>query len=83
VKFYSSLEPDESCGIATVGIEGMDMMKLSEHLLDKWGIIATPVKHPDGLVDGIRAVVNVSLSAKEIDYFADVMEGIIRKGTLD
>jgi len=83
VKFYSSLEPDESCGIATVGIEGMDMMKLSEHLLDKWGIIATPMKHPDGLVDGIRAAVNVSLSAKEIDYFADVMEGIIRKGSLD
>ena len=35
VKFYSSLEPDESCGIATVGIEGMDMMKLSEHLLNE------------------------------------------------
>jgi hypothetical protein len=40
------------------------------------------MKHPDGLSDGIRVVVNVSLSAKEIDYFADVMEGIIKKGTL-
>jgi hypothetical protein len=38
------------------------------------------MKHPDGLIDGIRAVVNVSLSAKEIDYFADVMEDIINKG---
>jgi len=83
VRFYSSLEPDESCGIATVGIEGMDMAKLSEHLFDKWGIIATPVKHPDGLVDGMRAVVNVSLSAKEIDYFADVMEDIIKKGSFE
>jgi isopenicillin-N epimerase len=80
VRFYSSLDPSESCGIATFGIEGMDMTKLSEHLLDKWGIVATPVKHPDGLLDGIRVVVNVSLSAKEIDYFADVMEGIIKKG---
>jgi hypothetical protein len=59
----------------------MDMAKLSEHLLDKWGIIVTPVKHPDGLMDGIRVVVNISLSAKEIDYFADVMEGIIKKGS--
>ena len=58
------------------------MMKLMEHLLDKWGIIVTPVKHPDGLVDGIRIVVNISLSTKEIDYFADVMEEIIKKGEI-
>jgi hypothetical protein len=32
------------------------------------------------LIDGIRIVVNVSLSAKEIDYFADVMENILKKG---
>jgi isopenicillin-N epimerase len=81
VKFYSSLEPAESCGVASFGIEGMDMAKLTEHLLDKWGIIVTPVKHPDGLIDGIRAVVNISLSAKEVDYFADVIEGIIKKGS--
>ena len=80
VRFYSSLDPAESCGVATFGIEGMDMAKLTDHLLDKWGIIVSPMKHPDGLIDGIRAVVNISLSAKEIDYFADVMEGIIKKG---
>ena len=82
VRFYSSLEPTESCGVATFGIEGMDMGKLADHLLDKWGIIVSPIKHPDGLIDGIRIVVNVSLSAREIDYFADVMEGIIKKGSL-
>jgi isopenicillin-N epimerase len=82
VRFYSSLEAAESCGIATFGIEGMDTAKLTEHLLDKWGIVVTPMKHPDGLIDGIRVAVNVSLSAKEIDYFADVMEGIIKKGAL-
>jgi len=27
--------------------------------------------------------VNVSLSAREIDYFADVMENIIKKGALE
>jgi isopenicillin-N epimerase len=81
VRFYSSLDPAESCGIATVGIEGMDMAKLAEHLLDKWGIIVSPIKHPDGLVDGIRIVTNVSLSVKEVDSFADIMEGIIKKGS--
>jgi len=82
VRFYSSLDPKESCGVTTFGIEGLDMPKLAEHLLDKWGIIVSPMKHPEGLLDGIRIVVNVSLSAKEIDYFADVMENIIRKGAL-
>lgn len=82
VRFYSSLEPTESCGIATFGIEGMDMAKLTEHLLDKWGIVVSLIRHPEGLIDGIRIVVNVSLSAKEIDYFADVMENIIKKGAL-
>jgi isopenicillin-N epimerase len=80
VRFYSSLDPAESCGVATFGVEGMDMAKLTDHLLDKWGIIVSPMKHPDGLIDGIRAVVNVSLSAKEIDYFASVMEDLIQKG---
>ncbi len=82
VRFYSSLDPAESCGVTTFGIEGMDMAKLTEHLLDKWGIIVSPIKHPDGLIDGIRIVVNVSLSAREIDYFAEVMENIIKKGAL-
>jgi selenocysteine lyase/cysteine desulfurase len=82
VKFYSSLDPKESCGIATIGIEGMDMAKLTAHLLDKWRIIVSTMKHPEGIVDGIRIVTNVSLSAGEIDYFADVMEDIIKKGAL-
>jgi selenocysteine lyase/cysteine desulfurase len=82
VRFYSSLDPAESCGVATFGVEGMDMAKLTEHLLDKWGIIVSPMKHADGLIDGIRIVVNISLSAKEVDYFADVMENIIKKGAL-
>jgi len=82
VRFYSSLDPAESCGVATFGIEGLDMAKLTDHLLDKYGIIVSPIKHPDGLIDGIRIVVNVSLSAREIDTFADVMENIIKKGAL-
>jgi len=53
---------------------------LTEHLVDQWGIIVSPIKHPDGLIDGIRIVVNVSLSAREIDTFADVMEGILKNG---
>jgi selenocysteine lyase/cysteine desulfurase len=80
VRFYTSLDPTESCAIATIGIEGMDTDKLTAHLLDKWGIIVSAIKHPEGIIDGIRIVVNVSLTVREIDTFADIMEDIVRKG---
>jgi selenocysteine lyase/cysteine desulfurase len=82
VQFYSSLEPAESCGVATFGVAGIDSAKLADHLLDKWGIVVSVMRHPDRLIDGIRIVVNVSLSVREIDYFADVMEDIIKRGAL-
>ena len=76
VRFYSSLDPSESCAIATVGIEGLDMTKLADHLIDKHGIVVSSIKHPD--FEGIRVVPNVSLSLQEIDYFGDVLEDIAR-----
>jgi selenocysteine lyase/cysteine desulfurase len=82
VKFYTSLNPAESCGLATFRIEGLDMGKLTQHLLDKYGIVVSHITHPDNLIDGIRVVVNVSLSVKEIDFFADVVEDIIKKGKI-
>jgi len=82
VKFYTSLDPAESCGLATFGIEGIDMGKLTEYLLDKHGIVVSHITHPDKLVDGIRVVVNVSLSVKEIDYFAEVVEDVVKKGKI-
>jgi len=82
VRFYTSLDPAESCAIATFGVEGLDMDKLTAHLLDKYGIIVSPIKHPDGLIDGIRIVTNVTLSVKEVDFFAEVMEKIVKAGAL-
>lgn len=82
VKFYTSLDPAESCGLATFGIEGIDMGKLTEYLLNQHGIVVSHITHPDGLVDGIRVVVNVSLSVKEIDYFAEVVEDVVKKGKI-
>ncbi|MGB4703504.1 MAG: aminotransferase class V-fold PLP-dependent enzyme [Candidatus Saccharicenans sp.] len=82
VKFYTSLNPGEYCGLVTFGIQGIDMGKLSEYLLEKHRIVTSHITHPDKLVDGIRIVVNVSLSVQEIDYFADVVEEVIKKGKI-
>jgi selenocysteine lyase/cysteine desulfurase len=80
VRFYSSLEPAESCAIATFGVKGLDLSKLPDYLYDRHGIVVSHIKHPD--FEGIRVVPNISLSVKEIDYFADTMEQIIRQGSL-
>ena len=56
------------------------MTKLAEHLIDKHGIVVSAMKHPD--FEGIRVVPNVSLSVREIDYFGEVMEDIVRTGAL-
>jgi selenocysteine lyase/cysteine desulfurase len=80
VRFFTSLDPAESCAIATFGIEGMDHAKLGTRLLDDHGIVVSPMRHAKW--EGIRIVPNISMTLQEIDYFADVVEGIIRKGSL-
>lgn len=58
------------------------MRKLKKYPLDKAGVAASHITHLDGQADGIRIVVNVSLSVKEIGYFADVVEDVIEKNKI-
>jgi selenocysteine lyase/cysteine desulfurase len=80
VRFLSSLDPAESCAIATFAIEGMDLSKLADTLLDRHGIVVSYFKHAK--FEGLRVVPNVSMTVGEIDYFADVIEGILKKASL-
>jgi selenocysteine lyase/cysteine desulfurase len=78
VRFLTSLEPRESCAIATISIDGMDMAKLTAKLHDGYGIVVSHMKHAK--FEGIRIVPNVSNTLREVDYFADSIEEVIRKG---
>jgi selenocysteine lyase/cysteine desulfurase len=78
VKFFSTLDPAESGAIATFGIEGADHAKLAARLLDEHAIVVSHMKH--ATFEGFRIVPNVSMTLREIDYFADVMEKLIRQG---
>ncbi|MGB9835487.1 MAG: hypothetical protein ACPLRX_01960 [Candidatus Saccharicenans sp.] len=49
------------------------MGKLTEYLLDRPRVVISHITNPDGQADGIRILVNFSLSVKEIDYFADLV----------
>jgi selenocysteine lyase/cysteine desulfurase len=78
VHFLTSLKPEESCAIATISIDGMDMEKLTSKLHDDYGIIVSHMKHPK--FEGIRVVPNVSNTLREMDYFAESIEDVIKKG---
>ncbi len=78
VRLHTSLEPEFSCAIATVQVEGVDTVKLGQHLWRKHRIIVTPIIHPE--FEGLRVTPNVYTTLEEIDRFVDAMEDVIRNG---
>jgi isopenicillin-N epimerase len=82
VKLLTSDDPEMSCGIGLISIDGFDAPKLSAHLFAKYRIMTTPIVVKDEF-QGLRITPNVYTTLEEIDTFATVMEKIIRRGTLD
>ena len=78
VKILTPYDPAQSCGLASVAIEGIDPKKLVAHLWDKHRIIVTPIVHQE--FSCVRVTPNVYTTVAEIDRFGDVMEDVIRKG---
>jgi selenocysteine lyase/cysteine desulfurase len=78
VRILTPYDPAQSCGLASVAIEGMDPNKLVTYLWEKHRIIVTPIVHPE--FQCIRVTPNVYTTLAEIDRFGDVMETVIRKG---
>lgn len=78
ITMYTSSDPAQSCGIATVGIEGVDNAKLTHHLFKKHRIVVTPITHDR--VAGIRVTPNTYTALREIDVFTDAMLEVADKG---
>ncbi len=78
VTIFTSLDPDQSCCIATVGIEGVDNGKLTGHLFRKHRIVVTPITHDD--FAGIRVTPNTYTTLRELDLFCEAMENVIKNG---
>jgi len=79
VKLLTSFDPQQSCGLASVAIEGVDLAKLGAHLWDEYRIITTPIVNDRG-VNGLRVTPNIYTTLREIDTFAEVMERVIERG---
>jgi len=81
VQLFTSLDSRQSCGIGTIGIEGIDPGKLSAHLFQKHRIIVTPITHDT--FRGIRVTPNTYSTLAEVDTFCEAMEKVIDKGLPD
>ncbi len=78
IAILTSFDPKQSCGIGTVGIDGIDNGKLTAHLFRKHRIVVTPITHED--FSGIRVTPNTYSTLREVDLFCDAMENVIRTG---
>ena len=78
VKILTPYDPAQSCGLASVSVEGLDVNKLVAFLWDKHRILVTPIVHKE--FSCMRVTPNVYTTLAEIDRFADVMEDVLRKG---
>ncbi len=79
IRMYSSLKPGETWGLATVGIDGMEVSKITSFLWDKYRIIVAGLaksEMPGQQFDwqGIRVTPNVYTTIDEVDTFASAME---------
>ncbi len=78
VTVYTSFDPVQSCGIGTVGIEGVDNGALTGHLFKEHRILVTPIviEH----VAGIRVTPNTYSTLRDVDTFCEAMESVVKNG---
>jgi selenocysteine lyase/cysteine desulfurase len=78
VKLLTSTDPAQSCGVATMAIEGIEAPKLAKWLLEKKQIVVSPMGHPE--VKGIRVTPHVYTTLSELDRFVDAIGVAARDG---
>ncbi|HEX6730005.1 MAG TPA: aminotransferase class V-fold PLP-dependent enzyme [Pyrinomonadaceae bacterium] len=78
VSFNTSFDPNQSCAIANVHIEGTDPSAIGSYLFDKHRVFTTPIIHEE--FKGIRITPNVYTTLGELDRFCGLMAMIAKKG---
>ncbi len=81
VKILNSEDPEQSCAIGFIQVQGMDSQKLSKYLWEKYRIWTVAIVTP-GEYEGLRITPNVYTTLEEVDTFTEVMEKIIRRGSI-
>ena len=78
VNIHTSFDPAQSCGLANLGIEGIEPARIVNHLWETKRVIVVSIGHPD--CTGLRVTPNVYTTLDEVDTFIESFEEILRKG---
>jgi len=78
IKFNTSFDPNQSCAVANVQIEGTKPEEVQKYLFDKHHIFTTPIVHEE--FQGLRITPNLYTTLSELDRFCEQMDQIARKG---
>jgi selenocysteine lyase/cysteine desulfurase len=78
IRFNTSFDPNQSCAIANVHIEGTDPKAVTKYLFDKHHIFTVAIVHAE--FQGIRITPNLYTTLSELDRFCEVMTGIAKSG---
>lgn len=77
ITFNTSFDPEQFCAIGNFSIEGGDVTKITEYLMAKHKIQATPIVHDE--FTGIRITPNIFTTIRELDRFCQVIEKMTEK----
>jgi len=76
VTIRTSPDPDQSCGVVLVSVEGKKAPALADELWKQHRILVVAIVHKD--FEGLRVTPNIYTTVQEIDIFASAMEKLIR-----
>jgi selenocysteine lyase/cysteine desulfurase len=78
IRFNTSFDPNQSCAIANVHIEGTKPDDVVKYLFDKHHIFAVGINHEE--FQGIRVTPNLYTTLSELDQFCEQMTSIAHNG---
>jgi len=76
VTIRTSSDPQQSCGVVLVSVEGKKAPAMVDELWKEHRILVVPIVHKD--FEGLRVTPNIYTTPREIDLFASAMEKLIR-----
>ena len=81
VKILNSDDPEQSCGIGFISVDGFEHRKLVKYLWAKHRIWTTSYDLA-GEYQGLRITPNVYTTLEEIDTFVRAMTDLIKRGSI-
>src|SRR5690349_10878702 len=78
IRFNTSFDPNQSCAIANVHVEGTDPKAVTKYLFDKHHIFTVPIVHEE--FQGLRITPNLYTTLTELDRFVEQVELIGQRG---